>query len=224
MMDHLYGICIAFLIPLVVCVYYAEENLKEVSGFKKKLEVIFKRSKTEYMILSISCLACLGTYFISHHVYQHADVFWTYRWEIAMGILVPIAVIDFKYQIIPNKLLLIGLVFGVVTIALQVVKASDYVVSVLGNAFIGMIAGGGIFFLASVFVRNGIGAGDIKMFLFLGLLVAFRGIFNVLLYSMVVSAITAIILVICKKKTMKDELPLAPFTLIGVVISILFGV
>lgn len=224
MMELIFGILISLLLPLAVCVYYAGKELKEAGGLKNKLKTVFCRTKKEYIVLASAIVACLATFLISQFLYHHEDIFWTYRWQIAIGILVPIAVIDFKEQIIPNKLLLIGMAFTVATIGVQIALNPDYVISVLGNAFIGLVAGGGIFFFASLFVKNGIGAGDIKMFLLLGFLLAFRGIFNVLLYSMVISAIYAIVLLISKKKTTKDELPLAPFTLVGVVISVLFGV
>ena len=224
MMKLVFGILISLLLPLAVCVYYSGKELKEASGFSNKIKTVFNRTKKEYIVLAISVVACIATYAISQYIYHQADIFWTYRWQIAIGVLVPIAVIDFKEQIIPNKLLLIGLAFTFATVGAQIACSPDYFISILGNAFIGLVAGGGIFFFASLFVKNGIGAGDIKMFLLLGFLVAFRGIFNVLLYSMVISAVYAIVLLIIKKKTTTDELPLAPFTLIGIVISILFGV
>lgn len=224
MIKIIFGLVIALLLALAVCVYYSGKELKEVKGFSNKVKFIFKRSKKEYIILAITVLASIATFLISQYAYHQPDIFWTYRWQIAIGILIPITVIDFKEHIIPNKLLLIGLAFTAVTIGIQVAFTPDYLLSILGNSFVGFIAGGGIFFIASLVVRNGIGAGDIKMFLLLGLLLAFRGIFNVLLYSMVISAVYAMGLLFIKKKTVKYELPLAPFTLIGIVVSILFGV
>lgn len=224
MMNLIGAIIISLLLPLAISVYYAGEDLKKVNRFEDKIKSIFNRNKKEYLILVIMIVTSLTTFAISQYVYHQEDVFWTYRWQIAISMLIPIAVIDYKEHIIPNKLLLIGSIFTVVTIGTQIVISPEYIVSILGNAFIGLVAGGGIFFFASILVKNGIGAGDIKMFILLGFLVAFRGIFNVLLYSMVISAICAIVLLISKNKTTKDELPLAPFTLIGTIISVLFGV
>lgn len=224
MKKMIFGIIISLLLPLVVCMYYSGKELKEARGFNNRAKAVFHRTKKEYIVLAVSVFACFATYLISQYVYHQADIFWTYRWQIAIGLLVPIAVIDFRERIIPNKLLLIGLAFTFVTMGVQIACSPDYFISILGNAFVGLIAGGGIFFFASLFVKNGIGAGDIKMFLLLGFLLAFRGIFNVLLYSMATSAVYAIVLLIGKKKTIKDELPLAPFALMGIVISILFGV
>lgn len=224
MIEIIFAVVISLLLPMMVCVYYAGKELKQVKGFAPKVKTIFTRNKKEYIILAISAIACMATFLIGRYVHHHQNIFWIYRWQIAMGILVPTAVIDYNERIIPNKLLLIGTAFTLVTIAVQVAVSPDYAMSILGNAFVGLLAGGGIFFFAALFVKNGIGAGDIKMFLLLGFLLAFRGIFNVLLYSMVISAVCAIVLLISKKKTTKDELPLAPFTLIGTIISVLLGV
>lgn len=223
MRNTIFAILLMLLICVALCFYYSKEGRQKEKKIFKKFKNMFLLKKGEYIMLFITALACFGTFVIGQFIYN-AELLMTFRWQIAIGIIIPIAVIDFKEQIIPNKLLLIGLLFAVPMIGIQVFFNNEFIVNILGTATMGAIVAGGIFFIASIIMKDGIGAGDIKMFLFLGFLLAFRGIFNVLLYSMVISAIISIILLISKKKKVKDVMPLAPFTLVGVILSILLGV
>lgn len=224
MIEIIGGIILTLMLVVSVCVYYASKNIEKERNIIHKLKkIIFSRTRKEYLVIGAVFIASVFTFIISQYVYN-ANIFWTYKWQVAFGLLLPIAVIDSKEKIIPNKLLIIALLFTLLILTGQIFSDKDYIISIIGNSLIGSLVGGGIFLIASLIARNGIGAGDIKMFFVLGLLLSFRGIFNVLLYSMVVSAVYSIILLISRKKTMKDELPLAPFTLIGIVVSILFGV
>lgn len=215
---------ISFAMAICLCIYYATADIKAGKNVSEKLSALVKRTKQEYAIMVIVVVAMMVVWIIGQYVYNQEDVFHTFKWQIAMGTVIPVAIIDFKEKIIPNKLLIIGLLFTVIVIMFQTIVSPDYIISIVGNSFIGMLAGGGVFFIASLFVRGGIGAGDIKMFAVLGLLLSFRGIFNLLLYSMIVSAIYSIVLLIIKKKSIKDELPLAPFALVGTIVSVLLGV
>lgn len=220
-------VLIAFLIVLTMSVfsliYYSLDELKGQKSIKDRLTTIIKRTRGEYLVVIVTLVLGLATWVVGHYLYKH-DPIWIYKWIVAISALGPIAAIDFKNKIIPNKLVLMMLIYTVVIYTVQILLNKDYILSILGSAFVGLLLGGGVFLLASLFVKNGIGAGDIKLYGVLGFLLAFRGIFNVLLYSMVVSAITGIVLLISKKKKSKDSLPLAPFTLIGVAVSIILGV
>lgn len=223
MIEILIAVLIVLTMSVFTLVYYSLDQIKEKKPFKSKISSIVKRTRNEYIVVTITVVLGLATWIIGRYLYKH-DSIWIYKWIVAISALTPIAAIDFKKKIIPNKLLLIMIAYTVVIYAVQIILNTEYVLSILGSAFIGLLLGGGVFLLASLFVKNGIGAGDIKLYGILGFLLAFRGIFNVLLYSMIVSAITGIVLLISKKKKTKDSLPLAPFTLIGVTVAIILGV
>lgn len=202
--------------------YFEWERSKE-SKTEFRVTNILRRSASEFKQVCIAALLAVITWLLGQYL-RTQDVFWTYKWQAAVFLMVPIAYIDYRKKIIPNKLLLIMLLAAVVIGVGQIVSDPSYAKMYLFNAGIGAAFGAGVFFLAALFAKNGIGAGDIKLFLVLGLLLAFRGVFNVLLYSTVLSFIVAMVMIIRKKKTTKDELPLAPFALFGVVLSIILGV
>lgn len=206
----------------IICIYFEwARSKREERSFQ--IGRVFHCSKVELIQLMVAILISCAAWFLGQ-VLREQDVYWTYKWQIAAFIMVPIAYIDFKQRIIPNKLLLLMLLAAFIIYVAQGLSDPSYLKMYVLNAGVGALLGGGVFFVASLISRNGVGAGDIKLYFVLGLLLSFRGIFNVLLYSTVISFVFAIVFLIMKKKKVKDELPLAPFTLLGVILSIVLGV
>ena len=88
------------------------------------------------------------------------------------------------------------------------------------------IVGAGISFILliiALIVKSALGMGDVKMFLVIGLLYGLVDTYSILLFSIIVMAIVSIILLLIKKATRKTAIPMAPFTAIGFLLSILAG-
>lgn len=152
------------------------------------------------------------------------DFFETAYWIIAMVSIVPIASKDYKEHIIPNSYLLWVLRVGIPLFFLQIVVQNDYYISIAINKALGVLFGGGIFLLSMLISPKGVGAGDVKLYAVMGFLLGSRAIFNVLLYALILGAVSSIVLLVSKKKTKKDELPLAPYTFLGMCIALCLGV
>lgn len=131
-----------------------------------------------------------------------------------------IAYIDFRLMIIPNRFLL-----GMLALLLPIMTAealTDW------NAFlptaiqslIGAAVGGGIFLFGRIISRSGMGMGDVKLMLVLGLYLGFYGVIGVIFWSLLASVIGGMLLMIFKKKTLKEKLPMGPFFLVGTLIGI----
>ncbi len=140
-------------------------------------------------------------------------------------IMIPIAVIDYEYMKIPNILILFGLSLRVVIFIFEFIYANDTAIYVLKNSLIaaGLVS---IFFLVLSFVfKNSIGMGDIKLFAIMGLYQGLTGVLNSIFFSLLVSFIISIFLLITKKKKRNDHIPFGPSILIGTIIAIvLLGV
>ena len=68
------------------------------------------------------------------------------------------------------------------------------------------------------------GMGDIKLFAVLGLFLGWQGVFNVILFSVFAVAAYGVAMLISRKKDKKSEIPIGPFALLGLMISIGLGV
>lgn len=137
--------------------------------------------------------------------------------------LIPLAYIDRKFQIIPNKALPIGLILALFYIFID----SKMDIKNMGDDFFaacaGLIFGGGVFAFAALFSKGGVGMGDIKLFGVLGFILGFRLAFSMIFFTLLCSALFGICLLAIKKVEVKTRIPVAPFALAGTALMILTG-
>ncbi len=134
-------------------------------------------------------------------------------------VMLPVAVIDFRVQKIPNRILMAALIIR------GFIYAAEFAVSVpaafhilkdnlLGTAVVG------VFLLVLFLVFKGcIGAGDMKLFLVIALYRGLWGTVNALFFSMLILLIVSFALLITGRKGRKDKIPFGPGILLGTIIS-----
>jgi Flp pilus assembly protein protease CpaA len=138
--------------------------------------------------------------------------------------LLPIAYIDYKEQIIPNKLVVIGLAYWIILFILDVFVAGSDWVRVLQFSGIGLLFGAGVFLVGKLFVKDGIGMGDVKLYGILGLLYGYVALYSMLFITLIVLFVVGIVLLIRKKGNRKMVLPMAPYTLLGFLCAVVLGI
>ncbi len=154
-----------------------------------------------------------------------------------ISLLIPIAWIDARWYIIPNAIILVGLITGTgVTLLIALIRHNpDYLIdhligTVAGGAFMALIAGAGSFVFRKQVASNpdGIGAmggGDIKLMILIGL---FLGAWPHLLIVIMISAITGSLVGLClialgKRSGGGGRIPYGPFLVIGAVLDMFWG-
>jgi Flp pilus assembly protein protease CpaA len=155
--------------------------------------------------------------------------FYRYEWSkllrncVLSIALVRIAGIDKREKRIPNSILAGLLLIRVVLLGVELVLYPDLRMSLCSSVCFGMLFGGGVLLIAYAVSRGGIGMGDVKLFAVIGAYVGSRSIATCLLLSMILAAVYSFIMMLCKKLTAKDEIPLGPFAAAGTILSILIG-
>ena len=144
------------------------------------------------------------------------------KYIILTPMLLSVFVIDYRQQIIPNRLNLtifeVGLVFAFLY------GLSD--VAITFNMLLGMLVGGGIFLLitligGAIAGKEAMGFGDVKLMGGLGL---YFGLVNIIVISIIaflLGAIISIILLISKKKSTDEYIPFGPFIVLATLITII---
>ena len=127
-------------------------------------------------------------------------------------ILIIISFIDLWHRIIPNFMVVIALIIGVIFSFIAKTSFTDTI--------LGMIAGGGILFLLAL-VPNAMGGGDIKLMFAVGAFLGLNRTLWALLLAFMISSIISIVLILLKIKGAKDYIPFGPFLSIGSFISLL---
>lgn len=143
------------------------------------------------------------------------------KYVILTPMLLSVLVIDYKKQIIPNRLTLTMFESGIVIAVLYGISS----VAITIDMLFGMLAGIAIFLIISligglIYGKEAMGLGDIKFIGALGLYFGFTNILSITITAFLIGAIFAITLIIIKRKKANEYMPFGPFIVISAFISI----
>lgn len=194
----------------------------EKKVFSKDFFTEYKREfKPNYILMIITSIIYIGIlyrYGIHNTFLGNLDLI---KYIILTPMLISVVIIDYKLQIIPNRLNLtmfeIGLIFTFFY------GFTDAAISI--NMLLGMLAGGGIFLAITllgglVYGKEAMGLGDVKLMGALGLFFGLTNIIIVALLSFLIGAILSIMLITFKIKKIDEYIPFGPFIVIGALITI----
>lgn len=136
---------------------------------------------------------------------------------LVISVLWACAWVDIKSRIIPNKILLIGLLIRCVLIAVEGLVSPGEVRYILLSSTVAAI----VLFAGSILCRlishDAIGFGDVKLLAFMGFCIQNDRIWGAMLLSAIISFVYSLYLVVCKKANRKTEIPFAPLLLAGTI-------
>lgn len=143
------------------------------------------------------------------------------RFAILTPMLISAFIVDYKIQIIPNRLNFtlfeVGIIFAFIFGIQNLNLAKDM--------FLGMIAGGGIFLLITLIGgliagKEAMGLGDVKLMGALGLFFGWYKILIISVLAFLIGAIISIIVLIVRKNREDGYIPFGPFIVVATFITI----
>ena len=183
----------------------------------KELKTNFKPNYIIMLLIAMIYVSLVYLYGIKETVIANLDLI---KYMILAPALIVAFVVDYKEQIIPNRLNLtlleIGLVFafayGLSNIAISI------------NMILGMFAGAGIFTLITligglVYGKEAMGFGDVKLMGVIGLFFGLSNVIVITLVAFLIGAILSVALLITKIKKTDEYIPFGPFIVIATFIS-----
>ena len=215
---------IALLLGLIVgeLVGWLNDRLpEEKKVFSKDFFIEHKINfKPHYILMLITSIIYIGLVYkfgIRDTIVANLDLI---KYAILTPLLLSAFVIDYRLQIIPNRLNLTIFEIGIIFTFLY--GLSDIAISI--NMFLGMLAGGGIFLLITlvgglVYGKEAMGFGDVKLMGALGLFFGLSNIIIITLVSFLIGAILSIVLLATKIKKSDEYIPFGPFIVIATFIS-----
>jgi leader peptidase (prepilin peptidase)/N-methyltransferase len=129
--------------------------------------------------------------------------------------LVAVTFIDLDHQIIPDEITLGGAVAGL--------AVSHFLPLGLYGSAVGLLVGGGIFFLIAVVVPGGMGGGDIKLMAAIGAFTGWKLTLLTIILGSAFGAVVGLFMIALFGRGRKDKIPFGPFLAIAAVISVLWG-
>lgn len=215
---------IALLLGLIVgeLVGWLNDRLpEEKKVFSKDFFIEHKINfKPHYILMLITSIIYIGLVYkfgIKDTIVANLDLI---KYAILTPLLLSAFVIDYRLQIIPNRLNLTIFEIGIIFTFLY--GLSDIAISI--NMFLGMLAGGGIFLLITlvgglIYGKEAMGFGDVKLMGALGLFFGLSNIIIITLVSFLIGAILSIGLLATKMKKTDEYIPFGPFIVIATFIS-----
>lgn len=149
---------------------------------------------------------------------------------ILASILVVITFTDIDHMIIPNKVVLFGIISGLIANGLYIYTGLyPYINKVWYSGLIGGLAPCLLLFILSWIStkiygeEGGIGMGDVKLFIPIGLFLGWGYGLLSLWLSFIIGAVVGVVLLVTKKKGRKDHIPFGPSIAVATLLTILYG-
>lgn len=144
------------------------------------------------------------------------------KYMLLTPMLISAFMIDYKLQIIPNRLNLTIFEVGLITTFIEGIYSPDLAISNL----IGGLVGAGIFLAITLIGgmiagKEAMGFGDVKFMGALGLFFGWMNIIGISVISFLLAAIISIILITTKIKKTDEYIPFGPFIVIASIIVML---
>lgn len=135
--------------------------------------------------------------------------------------LIPVSITDVKRRVIPNGYPLGIAISGTALVVLKsMVNRPEWKETVL-SALLGLLLGAGISALCRLIVKDGIGLGDVKLLMALGLYQGIRIFPQMLAISSLAALLAALVVKIRKRE--QTTLPFAPFLSAGAAAAQIIG-
>lgn len=184
---------------------------------KKNMDTYSHIASPNYWLIIITAVL----YMALLYKFGNTDIIKLSMYLFLTPMLLSAFIIDYKIQIIPNRLNLtmfeIGLAFvfiyGMTNLSISI------------DMLLGMLAGGGIFLLITLvggFIagKEAMGFGDVKLMGALGLYFGLASITAISIMAFLFGAIISIVLMIIKKNKIDSYIPFGPFIVVSAFISI----
>ena len=182
---------------------------------KESVKEYKKIAKINYKLIIISAISYIAL------LYKFNISIDLIRYGLLAPMLISAFVVDYKIQIIPNRLNLtmfeIGMIFTFIFGIQNLNIAKDML--------LGMFVGGGIFLLitligGAIAGREAMGLGDVKLMGALGLYFGVVDIAIISVLSFLIGAVISIFIILTKKNKEDGYIPFGPFIVISTFITI----
>lgn len=216
-------VVIAFILTGAVIYSNNYALVSQEKGLHNQWITLCKKRKNSIISLVLGLGGGILLALLSYQFYE-STLEYTIKLLFLYEYLLTVAYIDYKKMIIPNKLIVVGLVSFLIFFIIEVIFTPMGLKGMIEYSGLGFLLGGGVFFICFMLSKGGIGMGDVKLFAVIGLLLGWVGVFNVIFLSVVGVAVYGVVMICREKKDKKSLVPVGPFAFIGMAIAILLGV
>ena len=204
---------ILFAVLGIIVGQFTDWIIKRMSKEKKVFEKgAFKNFKNEFVPNYKLMILTSLIYIVLVYYYGWNETLTLLKFAIIVPILIATFVIDYRLQIIPNRLNLTLFEIGLIFTFLYGFNNTN----VAMDMCLGLLAGGGVFLIITLIGgliagKEAMGFGDVKLMCGLGLIFGLSQTIVLTILSFLIGAVISIILLVTKKKKTDEYIPFGPF-------------
>ena len=210
---------VATLAILFVAARKGTAIIPKVNIFKPCEEEITPYQGGSLILLTLICFAALCAIQISLYI-NTSLINFVKLFGLAV-IVICAGVIDSKRRIIPNALIIAGLVFRAAIYLYEILLSDADIKAILINDLLGFALGFVLLGAVSLLSKGALGFGDAKLFGIIGLTCGSFGTYSTLLLSLIFSVVFSLLGMARKKMGRKDAFPFGPFIAAAYVVVLL---
>jgi len=179
---------------------------------KGKTKCCHKKLPLSYPVVELVMGFLFLIYFFKFNIFEENVWFWVLG-LIIIVFLVFSTVFDLKYMILPDFSTVILIICSLVLLVGTRHGAC------LQNIIVALGASGFLLILNLITKGKGMGMGDVKLAIFMGLFLGYFKTIVALYVAFIVGAIWGLILMILKKANRKSQVPFGPFMILGIFVA-----
>jgi leader peptidase (prepilin peptidase)/N-methyltransferase len=148
---------------------------------------------------------------------------WHFGWHPALlwagllsALLIVVTAIDLEHQLIPDRITLPGIVLGFV--ASVATSRTTWL-----ESLVGVLVGGGVFFVVIVLSRGGMGGGDMKLGAMIGAFLGWKLTVLTIMLAVISGGLVGVTLLITGLRQRRDPVPFGPFLAASALASLFWG-
>jgi leader peptidase (prepilin peptidase)/N-methyltransferase len=142
-------------------------------------------------------------------------------WLLVTALLLALAAYDWRWMLLPDKLMLPLTMVVAVLAAVSAIVTSE--LRVVQGALAAALLGGGAFWLMAAASRGrAMGGGDIKLAFAMGLLLGLQGTMVAMFVAFNVAALAGVWLIVTRKRGRRDHIPFGPYLVLGTIVAYLY--
>lgn len=223
-MIYLLFIIVAIVSTVFVEVFSAQRGTvdfgEKIKLYKPCDENIIPFKGKSLILITIICFAASLAVQIS--LYKNTETINFIKLYGLFVLITAAAVVDSKRRIIPNIIIVVGLVFRVLLYVYEILNAEN-IKAILINDLLGFAIGFVLLAIVSLLTKGSLGFGDVKLFGIIGLVGGAFCTYSTLLASLLISLVVSLIGLARKKMGRKDAFPFGPCIAVGYVITVLLS-
>lgn len=144
-------------------------------------------------------------------------------WLVLVIILIALAIYDLKWQLLPDKLVIVLAIVALAQAILAIASAGSLLNSLIDHV-VAAVIGGGLFLVIILLNDKWIGGGDVKLGFVIGLIAATPAKSGLMLFlAALAGTIVSLPLLANKKLKIKSAVPFGPFLILATILVALFG-